>query len=200
MLAISTICFYTDKECIFPRYFQCDHLLLKEGNGNPLQYSCLENSVDGGTWWVAVRGVVQGRTWLKRLSMRACIGEGIDNPLQYCCLENPRDGGAWWAAVCGVIQSWTWLKLLSSSSSTSCWKPAVLDSGHFLSVFTGHWAALWEVPGSPLDLTIMWPQKLVTLFCLLKYLMTQILSVSWCVWSVEPSDDFFFKKSTFLLP
>ena len=27
-----------------------------EGNGNPLQYSCLENSMDGGTWWAAVHG------------------------------------------------------------------------------------------------------------------------------------------------
>ena len=88
-----------------------------------------------------------------------------------------------------------------SSVVTSCWKPVMLESGHFLFVFTGHWAALWEVPGSPLDLTIMWPEKSVTLlFCLLKCLMTWILSVSWCVWSVEPSDDFFFKKSTFLLP
>ena len=34
---------------------------------------------------------------------------------------------------------------------TSCWKPGMLESGHFLSVFTGHWAALWEVPESPLD-------------------------------------------------
>ena len=28
-----------------------------EGNGNPLQYSCLENSMDGGAWWAAVHGV-----------------------------------------------------------------------------------------------------------------------------------------------
>ena len=39
-----------------------------EGNGNPLQCSCLENPRDGGVWWVAVYGVAQGRTWLKRLS------------------------------------------------------------------------------------------------------------------------------------
>ena len=42
-----------------------------EGNGNPLQYSCLENPVDSGTWWAAVRGVAQSRTWLKQLSMHA---------------------------------------------------------------------------------------------------------------------------------
>ena len=34
------------------------------GNGNPLQYSCLENSMDGGAWYAAVHGVAEGRTWL----------------------------------------------------------------------------------------------------------------------------------------
>ena len=39
-----------------------------EGNGNPLQCSCLENPRDGGAWWAAICGVAQSRTWLKRLS------------------------------------------------------------------------------------------------------------------------------------
>ena len=33
-----------------------------EGNGTPLQYSCLENPTDGGAWEVAVRGVTEGQT------------------------------------------------------------------------------------------------------------------------------------------
>ena len=33
-----------------------------EGNGNPLQYSCLENSMDGGAWWATVHGVTKSRT------------------------------------------------------------------------------------------------------------------------------------------
>ena len=41
---------------------------LGEGNGTPLQYSCLENHRDGGAWWAAVYGVAQSRTRLKRLS------------------------------------------------------------------------------------------------------------------------------------
>ena len=36
-----------------------------EGNGNPLQYSCLENPRDRGAWWAAVYGVAQSRTRLK---------------------------------------------------------------------------------------------------------------------------------------
>ena len=39
-----------------------------EGNGIPLQCSCLENPRDGGAWWAAVYGVTQSRTQLKRLS------------------------------------------------------------------------------------------------------------------------------------
>ena len=38
-----------------------------EGNGNPLQCSCLENPRDGGAWWAAICGVAQSRTRLKRL-------------------------------------------------------------------------------------------------------------------------------------
>ena len=40
----------------------------REGNGNPLQCSCLENPRDGGAWWAAVYGAAQSRTRLKRLS------------------------------------------------------------------------------------------------------------------------------------
>ena len=85
-----------------------------EGNGNSLQYSCLENPKDWGAWWAAVHGVAKRHGWVTSLS---CIGEGNGNPLQCSCLENPREGGAWWAAIYGVAQGRTWLKRLSSSSS-----------------------------------------------------------------------------------
>ena len=41
---------------------------IREGNGNPLQCSCLENPRDGGAWWAALYRVAQSRTRLKRLS------------------------------------------------------------------------------------------------------------------------------------
>ena len=73
---------------------------------HPLQYSCLENPMDGGAWWVAVHGVAKSRTQLSNFHFSLSrIGEGHGNPLQCSCLENPRDGGAWWAAVCGVAES-----------------------------------------------------------------------------------------------
>ena len=45
----------------------------REGNSNPLQYSCLENPMDGGAWWAAVHGVTQSRTRLKQLSSSSNI-------------------------------------------------------------------------------------------------------------------------------
>ena len=49
-------------------HFHFSLLCIGEGNGNPLQCSCLETPRDGGAWWAAVYGVAQSRTWLKRLS------------------------------------------------------------------------------------------------------------------------------------
>ena len=95
-------------------------LVTGEGDGTPLQYSCLENPMDGGAWWAAVHGVAKSQTRLNDFIFHfslSCIGEGNGNPLQCSCLENPRDRGAWWAAVYGVAQSWTRLKRLSGSSS-----------------------------------------------------------------------------------
>ena len=40
-----------------------------EGNGNPLQYSCLENSMDGGAWWATVHGVAKSQTRLSDFMM-----------------------------------------------------------------------------------------------------------------------------------
>ena len=48
-----------------------------EGNGNPLQCSCLENPRDGGAWWAAVSGVTQSRTRLKRLSSSSSSSNDI---------------------------------------------------------------------------------------------------------------------------
>ena len=97
--------------------FGYSRYLILEKEMATVQYSCLENPVDREAWWAAAHRVAQSRTWLKRLSMHACLGEGNGSPFQCSCLENSRDGGAWWAAIYGVAQSWTRLKRLSSSSS-----------------------------------------------------------------------------------
>ena len=98
-----------------------------EGNGNPLQYSCLENPMDGGACWATVHGVAKSQTRLRDFTFTlgsegkasTCNagdlgsipgsgrspGGGNGNPLQYSCLENPMDGGAWRATVHGVAKS-----------------------------------------------------------------------------------------------
>ena len=53
----------------FPFSLSC----IGEGNGNPLQCSCLGNPRDGGAWWAAVYGFTQSRTRLKRLAAAAAI-------------------------------------------------------------------------------------------------------------------------------
>ena len=59
-----------------------------EGNGNPLQCSCLENPRDGGAWWAAISGVAQSRTQLKRLSSSSSSSSSHKKnemmPLQHC--------------------------------------------------------------------------------------------------------------------
>ena len=85
-----------------------------EGNGTPLQYSCLENPMDGGAWWAAVHGVAESWTWLSDFTFTFHF-----HALEKEMATHPRDGGTWWAAVYGVAQSQTWVKPLSSSSSST---------------------------------------------------------------------------------
>ena len=44
---------------------------LEEGHGNPLQYSCLENPMDGGAWWASVHGAARSQTQLSDFPNRA---------------------------------------------------------------------------------------------------------------------------------
>ena len=59
-------------------HFHCSLSCIGEGNGNPLQCSCLENPRDGRAWWAAVYGVAQSRTRLKQLS------NSSSNPSSQC--------------------------------------------------------------------------------------------------------------------
>ena len=52
----------------------------EEGNGNPLQCSCLEDPRDGGAWWAAIYGVAQSQTRLKWLSISSSIEKTLDFP------------------------------------------------------------------------------------------------------------------------
>ena len=56
---------YTPRPVVFEESLsQFFNHLLREGNGTPLQYSCLENPMDGGAWWAAAHGVAKSQTRL----------------------------------------------------------------------------------------------------------------------------------------
>ena len=65
-------------------HFHFSFSCIGEGNGNPLQCSCLENPRDGGACWAAVYGVAQSQTRLQRLSSNSSEAE-IDVFLEFPC-------------------------------------------------------------------------------------------------------------------
>ena len=121
-----------------------------EGNGTPLQYSCLENPKESGG--LQSMGSLESDTTeqLHFQFLLSYIGEGNGNPLQCSCLENPRDWKAWWAAVYGVAQSRTRLKRLSSSSRycfcqcSKCWAASLLGASAYVVGEVGMWGNALE--------------------------------------------------------
>src|SRR5574337_707822 len=92
--------------------------IMGEGNGTPLQYSCLENPMDRGAWWAAVHGVAKSQTRLRAFTFTFHFYALKEMTTHSSILALRIPGtGAWWAAVYGVAQSRTRLKRLSSSSS-----------------------------------------------------------------------------------
>ena len=75
-----------------------------EGNGNPLQCSCLENPRDGGAWWAAVSGVAQSRTRLKRLSSSSSSGNTNNMKHKGILSKSGKYLKIWWHLI------WTTLK------------------------------------------------------------------------------------------
>ena len=95
--------------------------LLGEGNGTPLQYSCLENPMDGGAWQAADHGVARvGHDRATSLSLFTFMHWRRKWQPTPVFLPGESQGcGSRWAAVSGVTQSQTRLKRLSSSSSSN---------------------------------------------------------------------------------
>ena len=78
-----------------------------EGNGTPLQYSCLENPMDGGAWWATVHGVAKSRTRLSDFTFTFhfhALEKEMATHSSVLAWIIPGTGGAWWAAVSGVAE------------------------------------------------------------------------------------------------
>ena len=99
------------------KLFSQFHVWIVYCYGTPLQYSCLENPMDGGAWWAAVHGVARSRTRLSDFTFTFhfhALEKEMATHSSVLAWRVP--GGACWAAVYGVAQSGTQLKRLSSSS------------------------------------------------------------------------------------
>ena len=86
-------------------------------SGTPLQYSCLENPMDGGAWWAAIYGVAQSRTWLKQLSSSSSIWNHI--PARNDLIQGP---SWWWYCTCNSLgicsfPGWTTKNLCAAGCS-----------------------------------------------------------------------------------
>ena len=84
-----------------------------EGNGTPLQYSCLENTVDGGAWWAAVHGVTKSWTQLSNFTFTFhfhALEKEMAAHSSVLAWRIPGTGEPGWAGVSGVAQSRTRLK------------------------------------------------------------------------------------------
>ena len=99
-----------------------------EGNGTPLQYSCLENPMDRGAWWAAVHGVAKSWTWLRDFTFtfhfQALEKEMATNSRVLAWRISGEPGGL----LSMGSHSLTWLKRLSSSSRERGWIFPLLGS------------------------------------------------------------------------
>ena len=140
------------------------------GNGNLLQYSCLEDSMDRGPWQATVHGATKSQTWLSdwahmniwcfwvHITLFSVLSIALTfiskeiwsvsldfngNLLQYSCLENPMDGGAWQATVHRVAKSWTGLSDFTLCSKLQTWVYSVgaLWRGH---IEPSHWLSMTQ--------------------------------------------------------
>ena len=83
-------------------HFHLSLSCIGEGNGNPLQCSCLENPRDGGAWWAAVYGVAQSWTRLKRLSSSSSSSKLLQSCPTLC---DPMDYSPPGSSVHGILQT-----------------------------------------------------------------------------------------------
>ena len=90
-----------------------------QGNGSPLQCSCLENPRDSRAWWAAVYGVTQSWTELKRLSSSSSWCEELTHLKRPWCWEGLRAGGEGddrgWNGLIASPTQWTWIWVDSGS-------------------------------------------------------------------------------------
>ena len=112
-----------------------------EGNGNPLQYSCLENPMDGGPWWATVHGVAKSRTRLSDFTSQECAPTKITVTshrknessvmMSYCLLN--------WSSASLKSRFLTMRYCVDIASFNSGWV-----QGHIQQQRGGRWGCVWH--------------------------------------------------------
>ena len=131
-----------------------------EGNGNPLQCSCLEDPRNGGAWWAAVYGVAQSRAWLKWLSSSMLLMKAKEWSSPWCyvslcwvaqsCLTlcDPINCSLPGFSVHGILQAriLEWVATSFSRGSSQPWDGTRTSCFSCISRWIlCHWA-IWEAP------------------------------------------------------
>ena len=103
----------------------------EEGNGTPLQYSCLGNPMDGGAWKAAVHGVAEGRTWLRDFTFTFhfhALEKEMETHSSVLACRIPGTGEPGGLPSMGS-QSWTRLKWLAAPATIqpNCWSKSMIQ-------------------------------------------------------------------------
>ena len=100
-------------------YFRESRILPREGNGTPLQNSCVESPMNGGAWWVAVHGVTESQTLLSDFTFTFMHWRRKWQPTPVFLPGEFQGRGSLVACHLWGPQNRTWLEQLSSSRSSS---------------------------------------------------------------------------------
>ena len=109
-----------------------------KGNGNPLQYSCLGNSMERGSWWATVHGVLKSQTWQVTNTMNSslvaqlvkCLSAMLETQVQSLGWDDPQEEGM---ATHSSIPTW---RVLWTEESVRLQSIGLQKVGHDWSDFT----------------------------------------------------------------
>ena len=122
-----------------------------EGNGNPLQCSCLENPRDGGAWWAAVYGVTKSRTRLKWLCSSSSSQAMVFTVITYGCESWTVKKAERWRI--DAFELWCWRRLLRVPWTARRSNQSILKEINQSWIFIGRTDVEAEVP-------ILWPSDM----------------------------------------
>ena len=120
----------------------------REGYGNRLQYSCLENPIDRGTWWAIVHRVAKNQTRLSNLAHKHNAAAAAAKSLQSCpTLCDTRDSSPPGSPIPGIFQARTQEWVAISFSNAWKWKVKVKTLSRVWLLATP-WTAAYQAPPS----------------------------------------------------